>query len=41
MESSIKSIKQALNPAFLKQKPNRVEIEFFLLNSLFGRNKTK
>ena len=29
MTSNIKSIKQALNPAFLKQKPERKEIEFF------------
>ncbi|MCL1943660.1 MAG: Eco57I restriction-modification methylase domain-containing protein, partial [Candidatus Azobacteroides sp.] len=29
MVSNIKSIKQALNPAFLKQKPDRKEIELF------------
>ena len=29
MISNIKTIKQALNPAFLKQKPERKEIELF------------
>ena len=29
MSPTIKSVKRALNPAFLKQKPERKEIEFF------------
>ncbi|MCL2041248.1 MAG: hypothetical protein FWG84_04310 [Bacteroidales bacterium] len=43
MESIIKTVKQALNPAFLKQKPNRMEIELFKkeLINLFDRINLK
>jgi hypothetical protein len=43
MTPNIKSIKQALNPAFLKQKPERKEIELFKkeLTALLDRINTK
>ncbi|KAA6309678.1 hypothetical protein EZS27_038882, partial [termite gut metagenome] len=43
MSSNIKSAKQALNPAFLKQKPERKEIELFKKEfiTLFNRINLK
>jgi len=35
MKSSVKTIKQALNPVFLKQKLERFEIELFKKELLF------